>query len=93
MNRTAEKEERVQAIIRMSPESYAAIKSAARRAKVSFNTFAVNTLIQAAEPQQVRLPLCDLEPDPVLTALAVDSFGLSPDDLAQNPRIAKLLAE
>lgn len=89
----AEKEERIQAILRMSPDSYTAIRNAARRAKVSFNTFAVNTLIQAAEPQQVRLPLCDLEPDPVLTALAVDSFGLSADDLAQNPRIAKLLAE
>ena len=93
MTRMAEKEERIQAILRMTPDSYTAIRNAARRAKVSFNTFAVNTLIQAAEPQQVRLPLCDLEPDPVLTALAVDSFGLSPDDLAQNPRIAKLLAE
>lgn len=89
----AEKEERIQAILRMTPDSYTAIRNAARRAKVSFNTFAVNTLIQAAEPQQARLLRCELEPDPVLTALAVDSFGLSPDDLAQNPRIAKLLAE
>lgn len=93
MTRVAEKEERVQAILRMSPESYAAIRNAARRAKVSFNTFAVNTLIQATEPQQARLLRCELEPDPVLNALTVDSFGLSPDDLAQNPRIAKLLAE
>lgn len=89
----AEKEERIQAILRMTPDSYTAIRNAARRAKVSFNTFAVNTLIQAAEPQQARLLRSELEPDPVLTALAVDSFGLSPDDLAQNPRIAKLLAE
>ena len=79
--------------MRMSPDSYTAIRNAAWRAKVSFNTFAVNTLIQAAEPQQARLLRSELEPDPVLNALTVDSFGLSPDDLAQNPRIAKLLAE
>lgn len=89
----AEKEERIQAILRMSPDSYTAIRNAARRAKVSFNTFAVNTLIQAAEPQQARLLRSELKPDPVLNALTVDSFGLSADDLAQNPRIAKLLAE
>lgn len=89
----AEKEERIQAILRMSPDNYTAIRNAARRAKVSFNTFAVNTLIQAAEPQQARLLRSELKPDPVLNALAVDSFGLSADDLAQNPRIAKLLAE
>ena len=89
----AEKEERIQAILRMSPDSYTAIRNAAWRAKVSFNTFAVNTLIQEAEPQQARLLRSELEPDPVLNALTVDSFGLSPDDLAQNPRIAKLLAE
>jgi hypothetical protein len=50
-------------------------------------------LIQAAEPQQARLLRSELKPDPVLNALAVDSFGLSADDLAQNPRIAKHLAE
>ena len=93
MARTAEKEERVQAILRMSPDHYATIRNAARRANVSFNTFAVNTLVQAAEPPQAHLRRCELDPDPVLTALAVDSFGLSPEDLAKNPRIAKLLAE
>ena len=93
MARTTEKEERVQAILRMTPGDYAAIRNAARRAKVSFNTFAVNALIQATEPHQVPLSRRELEPDPVLNSLAVDSFGLSPDDLARNPRIAKLLAE
>lgn len=93
MARTGEKEERVQAILRMSPDNYAAIRNAALRAKVSFNKFAIDTLLRAAEPQQAHLRRCELEPDPVLTALTVDSFGLSPEDLARNPRIAKILAK
>ena len=40
-----------------------------------------------------RMHRSELALDPILESLTVDSFGLTSGDVADNPRIAKLLAE
>lgn len=93
MKATREKEMKVQAILRMPTETYEAVRGAARRAKVSFNAYAVAALSRAAAPPAKRMRRSELTPDPILEALTVESFGLTFGDVADNPRIAKLLAE
>ncbi len=93
MARTMEKDERIQAILRLPPDLYSSLRNAAKRARMSFNTFAVETLTQVIKPSPTRIDRDALKPDPILDSLVVDSFGLSAEDLADKPRIAKLLAE
>lgn len=93
MKATREKEMKVQAILRMPTETYEAIRGAARRAKVSFNAYAVAALGRAAASPAKRMHRSELALDPILEALMVESFSLTPEDVAENPRIAKLLSE
>lgn len=85
---------RVQAILRMPRETYEAIGMAARRRHMSFNQFAVETLKAAAMPEpEPKIKISELKPDPEWERFIVHSFDLTEEDLAENPRIAKILSE
>ena len=87
-------ENRVQAILRMPRETYEAISMAARKRHMSFNSFAVETLEAAAYPEpEPKIKISELKPDPEWERFIVHSFDLTEEDLAENPRIAKILSE
>ena len=92
MSTTTTRNGKVQAILRMKPETYEAIRRAAGRRGRSFNTFAVETLETAVLPQPVKkIKISDFKPDPELERFIVPSFDLTAEDLAEHPRLAKLL--
>ena len=91
--REAEQNDKVQAILRMDAKSYAAIRTAARRSNQSFNAFAVEALVRASAWQPDTVRRSDLKPDPILESLAVESFGFTEQELAENPRIAEILSK
>ncbi|MBQ6073377.1 MAG: hypothetical protein IJK90_05645 [Bacteroidales bacterium] len=92
MSTPSPRKEKVQAILRMKPETYEAIRRAAGRSGQSFNTFAVETLETAVLPQTIKkIKISDFKPDPELERFIVPSFDLTEEDLAEHPRLAKLL--
>lgn len=66
---------KVQTILRMSAETYEAIRRAARRSNRSFNRYAVETLEAAANPKpKKKYRLEDIMANPVLEQFIVPSF-------------------
>lgn len=93
MQNATESTGKVQAILRMDADKYRALRNAARRANMSFNTYAVETLMNASGAKPVSYRREDLKPDPVLSDLTVESFGFTDEELAANPRIASILSK
>ena len=92
MSTAAPRKEKVQAILRMSPATYEAIRRAAGQRHKSFNSYAVEILEAAAIPKpEPKIKKSELRPDPVLESLILPSFDLSEEDIQNNPRLAAIL--
>ncbi|MBR0223190.1 MAG: hypothetical protein IJL93_02835 [Bacteroidales bacterium] len=85
---------KVQTILRMSAETYEAIRRAARRSGRSFNRYAVETLEEAANPKPIKkYRLEDLEANPILGPFIVPSFTLdfTEEEIEADPKLARIL--
>ena len=84
--------EKVQAILRMSPETYEAIRRAAGRSHKSFNSYAVETLEAAAMPQpEPKIKISELKPDPEWERFIVHSLDLTEEEIRNDPRLSAIL--
>lgn len=92
MPQTSSTPAKVQAILRMSPETYEAIRRAARRSHRSFNTYAVETLEAAANPEpEEKIKLSEIQLDPVLESYIVPSLELTEAEILEDPRLSAIL--
>jgi hypothetical protein len=92
MNTATPRKEKVQAILRMSPETYEAIRRAAGRSHKSFNSYAVETLEAAAMPQpEPKIKISELKPDPEWERFIVHSLDLTEEEIRNDPRLSAIL--
>lgn len=92
MSTSTPRTEKVQAILRMSPETYEAIRRAAGRSHKSFNSYAVETLEAAADPEPERkIRLSEIKLDPVLESYILPSSGLTDEEIREDPRLSAIL--
>ncbi|MBO4536515.1 MAG: hypothetical protein J5702_04840 [Bacteroidales bacterium] len=88
----AEKNGKVQAILRMDSTTYEAIRRAARRSGRSFNRFAVETLEDAVNPQEGKINIKDVQLDPIWASLMIPSLDLTEEEIREDPRLSAILA-
>ena len=92
MNTATPRKEKVQAILRMSPETYEAIRRAAGRSHKSFNSYAVEILEAAAIPKpEPKIKISELKPDPVLESFILPSLDLTEEEINNDPRLVAIL--
>ncbi len=90
--KTDTQEKGVQAILRMPRETYEAIGVAARRRHMSFNQFAVETLKAAAMPEpEPKIKISELKPDPELESFIIHDWGLTDEEIKEDPRLSAIL--
>lgn len=81
---------KVQAILRMDPDTFDSIHRAARRSKRSFNTFAIEAL-EAAVGLEKKIRLSEIRLDPVLESYILPSSGLTEKEIREDPRLSAIL--
>jgi hypothetical protein len=92
MDTPASRPKKVQAILRMSPETYEAIRRAAGRNHKSFNSYAVETLEAAAIPKpEPKIKISELTPDSEWERFIVHSLDLTEEEIGNDPRLSAIL--
>lgn len=82
---------KVQTILRMSAETYEAIRRAARRSGRSFNRYAVETLEEAVNPPEKKISLKGVLLDPEWYSFMIPSLDLTEEEISEDPRLSAIL--
>lgn len=82
---------KVQTILRMSAETYEAIRRAARRSGRSFNRYAVETLEEAVNPPEKKISLKGVLLDPEWYSFMIPSLDLTEEEIREDPRLSAIL--
>lgn len=83
---------KVQTILRMSAETYEAIRRAARRSGRSFNRYAVETLEEAVNPKPIKkYRLEDIQSNPVLESFIVPSLKFTKEEIEADYKLQRIL--
>lgn len=92
MSTTTPRTGKVQTILRMSAETYEAIRRAARRSGRSFNRYAVETLEEAANPKPTRkYRLEDIQSNPILESFIVPSLKFTKEEIEADYKLQRIL--
>ena len=76
----------------MDAKTYEAIRRAARRSGRSFNTYAVETLENAANHGTVKkISISDIKLDPELESFIIPSLDLTEAEIREDPRLSSIL--